>query len=353
MAAAPWFATLGRSPQLQHWAGTPGSSPIHVPALSVLCPPGVPSVVCMGAGGPPGRGGAGGSPGGRGSPSFGGMQSKTGKFSFQRRNDGFTFQRRNQPAPLNRFRPGGPPVEDRPGFREAPKPQRGKQNTAPVVMNFAIKVPEVRVILQDKSPLGVMPTQEALKKAQEDEKDLIMINPQGVPPLVRIVEYSKFKFENEKQQKEKKAQQRENKVEVKEVKLKPNIATHDYDVKMRNALKFIEKDGDKVKVLVQMRGAEMFKENGRDLLKKFIADVGDRADVELAPRQSGRDFFTVLAPAKKLKGQGGGPKKSKYAAKQAKEGEVPVAQQPKDDEASVAEQPENDKAPAGVAPDSQ
>lgn len=290
MASAPWFTALVRSPQLPPWPATLGRNPNYVPVSSsvIPCPPGVSSLVCHGmndAGGPPNTRSQGG---GRGAGGW------TRPPKFDRPKPSFTSQpnfrrpRFNQPVST---------VDNRPGFRDAPQPKRG-QKAPSVVMNLGIKYPEVRVMAQDMSPLGVMPTNEALVKAQEDEKDLIVITPNAQPPVVKIVEYSKYKYELDKGQKEAKRKQRESRVDTKEVKMRVNIDTNDYGVKLRKADKFLTKDGDKVKVLVQMKGAEMYKTNGKELLQKFKEDIGEKAVIETEPRQQGRSWFMVLGPAK-------------------------------------------------------
>jgi len=184
-----------------------------------------------------------------------------------------------------------------PGFRSAPVPKgKGKNKQAQQVINYQIKCAEVRVQDATGNVTGVMPTEKALQQAQEEEKDMILINANAVPPLVRIIEYGKFMFEKEKAMKQKKKEQRENKVEIKEVKMRVNIDEHDYNVKLNAATGFLKDDGDKVKVLIPLRGREAFKSNGEDLLNKFLKDVGDIAKVESPAKKVGKDFVMILAP---------------------------------------------------------
>merc|ERR1712046_140744 len=110
-----------------------------------------------------------------------------------------------------------------------------------------------------------MAIEQALKKAQNEQKDLIVVNDSAQPPVCRIVEYSRFKFEKEKMEKQQRKKQREARVIVHELKLRPNIDVRDYEVKLRKAQEFLQEDNDKVKMLVPMRGREVFKSNGEQL----------------------------------------------------------------------------------------
>lgn len=169
------------------------------------------------------------------------------------------------------------------------------------MMNFGVEYPEVRVLTQDeegKEESMVMPTAEALKKAQGEEKDLILVTPGAKPPICKIIEYGKWKYDKEKLNKEAKRKQRETRVDIKEMKMTVGIDVGDYQTKIRKTRKYLVKDGNKVKVLVKLKGRDIFKDNAKELLDKYIVDVGDDAIVETAPRRMGRDYFMLLQPVK-------------------------------------------------------
>ncbi len=140
-----------------------------------------------------------------------------------------------------------------------------------------------------------MPVKEALALAEEAGLDLVEVAPNANPPVCKILDYGKFKYQQQKRAAE--ARKKQKTVEVKEIKMRPTIDTHDFDVKMRNIRRFIEK-GDKVKVSVRFRGREMsHAELGRELLDRVVEGVGEAAKVEVAPRMEGRQLVMVLAPA--------------------------------------------------------
>lgn len=130
--------------------------------------------------------------------------------------------------------------------------------------------------------------------AQEVGLDVVEISPNAKPPVCKIMDLGKFKYETQKKAAE--ARKKQKVIEVKEVKFRPNIDTHDYDVKMRNVNRFLE-DGDKVKITMRYRGREMaHQEIGRDLLKKIAVDIDDVAKVESMPKMEGRQMIMVIAP---------------------------------------------------------
>ena len=132
--------------------------------------------------------------------------------------------------------------------------------------------------------------------AQEVGLDVVEISPNAKPPVCKIMDLGKFKYETQKKAAE--ARKKQKVIEVKEVKFRPNIDTHDYDVKMRNVNRFLE-DGDKVKITMRYRGREMaHQEIGRDLLKKIAVDIEDVAKVESMPKMEGRQMIMVIAPTK-------------------------------------------------------
>ena len=141
-----------------------------------------------------------------------------------------------------------------------------------------------------------MPVEEALALAEEAGLDLVEVAPNAEPPVCKILDYGKYKYQAQKRAAE--ARKKQKTIEVKEVKMRPTIDTHDYEVKMRNLRKFLAK-GDKVKVTVRFRGRELaHTELGRELMERVLADAGDEAKVELMPKMEGRQMVMILAPAK-------------------------------------------------------
>ncbi len=142
--------------------------------------------------------------------------------------------------------------------------------------------------------LGILPTREALRLAEERQQDLVEVAPQAKPPVCRIMDYGKYKYEQSKREKEAKKKQRV--ITVKEVKLRPNIEDHDFHVKIKNALRFL-KAGDKVKVTIMFRGREIVHpKNGQALLNKVAQEIGDLATIEKKPKLEGKNMFMILAP---------------------------------------------------------
>ena len=163
-----------------------------------------------------------------------------------------------------------------------------------LLINEEIREREVRVIDADGTQLGILPTKEALRIAQEKELDLINIAPQAKPPVCKILDYGKYRFEQAKRDKEAKKKQKI--IEIKEVRLSPNIDDHDLDTKVRAALKFLQ-NGDKVKVSVRLRGREMTRtEVGRVVLEQFTKQIADIAEVEKPPKMEGRSMVMFLMP---------------------------------------------------------
>jgi len=144
--------------------------------------------------------------------------------------------------------------------------------------------------------IGVMGTQDALTRAQELGLDLVEIAPQADPPVCRIMDWGKYRFEQSK--KAQAARKKQKQIQIKEVKFRPGTDDHDYDVKMRNLLRFIE-EGNKVKVTLRFRGREMaHQELGRDLLKRVENDTAEETVVEQHPRMEGRQMVMMLSPKK-------------------------------------------------------
>jgi translation initiation factor IF-3 len=157
-----------------------------------------------------------------------------------------------------------------------------------------IQVPKVRVIDDEGENLGVMYTREAIEQANEKGLNLVEVSPNADPPVCKFLDVGKYRYEAQK--KANLARKSQKTQDIKEVKMRPNIDTHDYEVKMRNVNKFIE-NGDKVKITLRFRGREMAHQHlGMDLLKRVQDDVAEVAKVEAFPRLEGRQMLMVLAP---------------------------------------------------------
>lgn len=170
---------------------------------------------------------------------------------------------------------------------------RGPRKEEPFKINELIRAYKVRVVGENIEP-GVYSIQEALKMAQELELDLVEISPNADPPVCKIVDYSKFKYEQKKKQKELKAKAQ--KSVLKEIRFGPNTDDHDFDFKMKHAINFL-KEGSKVKAYVQFSGREMaYKERGEVLLLKFAQGLEDYGKVEQLPLLEGRRMSLTLAP---------------------------------------------------------
>ncbi|HEX2265843.1 MAG TPA: translation initiation factor IF-3 [Solirubrobacterales bacterium] len=165
-------------------------------------------------------------------------------------------------------------------------------------INERIRVPKVRLIGADGEQLGIVETSEALRKAQEANLDLVEVAPNSKPPVTRLLDYSKYKYEQE--QKQKAARKHQQQVNVREIKLRPKIATHDYETKKGHVERFL-KHRDKVKVTIMFRGREQaHPERGRDLLQKLFEDLDGLAVIESAPLQEGRNMSMLLGPSKEV-----------------------------------------------------
>ena len=142
--------------------------------------------------------------------------------------------------------------------------------------------------------MGTVDTDSALAMAEDEGLDLVEVSPNADPPVCKILDYGKLKYQEQKKASE--ARKRQKTVDVKEIKMRPNIDTHDYDVKMRNVVKFLE-GGDKVKVTMRFRGREMaHQELGMDVLNRVRDDVEALSKVEAIPKMEGRQMIMVLAP---------------------------------------------------------
>ncbi|WP_412506757.1 translation initiation factor IF-3 [Roseovarius sp. SYSU LYC5161] len=170
------------------------------------------------------------------------------------------------------------------------------RNTGPRT-NDRIRAPEIRLIGADGDNAGVVSPSEALEMAEEAGLDLVEISPNANPPVCKIMDYGKYKYEQQKREAE--ARKKQKTIEVKEVKFRPNTDTHDYEVKMRNVFKFLE-NGDKVKVTLRFRGREMAHQQlGRELLQRVAEDVKELGKVENMPKMEGRQMIMIIAPGAK------------------------------------------------------
>lgn len=161
-------------------------------------------------------------------------------------------------------------------------------------VNQRIRVPEVRVVLEDGSMLGVMATHEALRHAQERGLDLVEVNPKASPPVCKVLDFGKFKYEEKKRQRE--AKRKQTVVEVKEIKLRPKTDDHDLAVKLRAARKFLE-NGNKVKFTVRFRGREiMHPDRAKMQLDWVLGNTGDISIVEQNATMEARAMSLILAP---------------------------------------------------------
>jgi translation initiation factor IF-3 len=164
-------------------------------------------------------------------------------------------------------------------------------------INTAIRAREVRVIDDEGEALGILSVSEALATAAERGLDLVEVSPNAEPPVCRIMDYGKYKYQASKRAAE--AKKKSAKVEVKEVKMRPKTEEHDFQVKLRNARRFLE-DGNRVKVTVMFRGREVtHPEFGQRLMVRMAQEVQDLGQVEMAPRMAGRFMTMVVAPIKK------------------------------------------------------
>ena len=173
---------------------------------------------------------------------------------------------------------------------QEPAPSR---NDGPRV-NHQINVPNVRLVREDGSMVGVVTTREAISMAADAGLDLVEVSPNAEPPVCKILDLGKFKYEEQKRKNE--ARKKQKVIEVKEIKLRPGIDIHDYEVKMRSVHRFLE-EGDKVKITMRFRGREMaHQELGVNVLNRVRDDTTEIAKIEAFPRLEGRQMVMVLAP---------------------------------------------------------
>lgn len=177
------------------------------------------------------------------------------------------------------------------------KAQRGvEEKKALHRINEDISVPEIRLIGVNGEPLGVVTISQALKLAEEAELDLVEIAPTANPPVCRILDYDKFRYQEAKKAHEAKVKQKN--IQVKEVKFRPGTDENDYQIKLRNIIRFLQ-DGDKAKITLRYRGREMtHQEIGMRQLERIKADLAEIGQVEQMPKMEGRQMIMVIAPVK-------------------------------------------------------
>ncbi len=163
-----------------------------------------------------------------------------------------------------------------------------------MITNERIRAKELRLIGKDGEQIGVVAREEAMRMAEQAEMDLVLVSPNAKPPVARIADVGKMRYEQQKREREQRKNQKV--VNVKEIRLSPTIDDHDFDTKLRQARGFIE-DEDKVKVSIRFRGrAITHKDLGRDVLDRFAEGMNDIADVQSRAKMEGRSMFMMLAP---------------------------------------------------------
>ena len=190
-------------------------------------------------------------------------------------------------------------------------------------VNHRIRIPEIRVIGPEGEQLGVMDTRDALTLAEENGLDLVEVASTARPPVCRVMDYGKYKFEQAKKTREAKAKQHRTK--VKEVKMKLKISSHDYDFKVRHAKQFLE-EGNKVKFRIIFRGRELSRpERGRELADSILEALGDHAVVDSPPMKAGRETVMVVSPRPGLREKAKARKAAAAAGQSAEEVDQPTA----------------------------
>ncbi|MBE9117775.1 translation initiation factor IF-3 [Lusitaniella coriacea LEGE 07157] len=163
-------------------------------------------------------------------------------------------------------------------------------------INERIRFPKIRVIDVDGSQVGVISSEEGRRLAEQRELDLVLVSDKSEPPVCKVMDYGKYKYEKEK--KEREARKKQHNADVKEVKMRYKIDEHDYQVRVNNARRFL-KSGDKVKATIIFRGREIQHANlAENLLKRMAEDLGEVAELQQAPKREGRNMMMMLAPKK-------------------------------------------------------
>jgi translation initiation factor IF-3 len=183
-------------------------------------------------------------------------------------------------------------------------------------INHRIRVPEVRVIGAEGEQLGVMPTHEALRLAEERGVDLVEISPRAFPPVCRVMDYGKYKYEQAK--KKQQARKHASTVEIKEIKFRPKTEEHDMDFKVKHVRRFLE-DGNKVRLVIVFRGREItHPQTGVNVLNRVVAATEDICAVEVNPNMEGRRMVMILAPKANVVRKAAEARKHAIAAQQAR-----------------------------------
>jgi translation initiation factor IF-3 len=202
-------------------------------------------------------------------------------------------------------------------------------------INERIRVPEVRLIGEDGEQIGVLKTDEAMRYAQERDLDLVEVAPEARPPVCRVLDYSKYKYELE--QKQKAARKHQQQITIREIKFRPKIAENDYATKKGHVERFL-RGGDKVKITIMFRGREVaHPERGRMILDRVAEELSEIGTVEQMPLQDGRNMTMLL-----------GPSRAALAAAAKGKGEDGEAEQPAD-----GEQPAAESAPEAATPEAE
>lgn len=208
----------------------------------------------------------------------------------------------NPQSPSSPARPpgaGGPPFVPRPRFSRGPVPNQNKDEHR---INERIRVPQVRLIDDKGEQLGVVPTSQALALARERGLDLMEVSPNAQPPVCKICDYGKFKYEKKK--KDHAAKKKQAVIKVKEVQLRPTTDDHDLDYKFKNIRTFLE-EGDKAKITIMFRGREVaYVDQGHKMLKDLVEKVKDIGAPESMPKLEGKKLIMIIAPVKKAGGGG-------------------------------------------------
>jgi translation initiation factor IF-3 len=185
------------------------------------------------------------------------------------------------------------PASDMPG-REPVLPGGELSIDKTTRINERIRVREVRLVEADGSQAGIVPIEEALRRAQEQTLDLVEVAPTAKPPVCRIMDFGKFLYQQKKKTHDSRKKQKI--IHLKEVKFRPNIDEHDYDFKLKNAIRFLG-EGDKVKATVQFRGREMARQDlGHKLLRRFAEDIGGAGMLESSPEMTGNRMHVIFGP---------------------------------------------------------
>ncbi|ERM93905.1 hypothetical protein AMTRI_Chr12g238450 [Amborella trichopoda] len=183
------------------------------------------------------------------------------------------------------------------GFRQSRNSRSSDEDSDPAIDIGGIRSPSVRLIDAQQNMVGIMPKSEAIRMAEDAELDLVILSPEADPPVVRIMDYSKYRYEQQKKKREQQKKSAASRMDLKELKMGYNIDSHDYSVRIKAAKKFLN-DGDKVKVIVNLKGRENeFRNIAIELIKRFQSDIGELATEESKNFRE-RNIYIVLVPNK-------------------------------------------------------